>query len=72
MTKRPLTKADLSNAGMAVNDLAAALGVHRTTLSDMLNGKTSRPTSGAHALVWLWARLDPALREALIRGEQFL
>lgn len=68
---RPLTHADLAAAGIRVGELATVLGVHRTTLSDMLSGKTSRATPGAHAIVWAWPRLSIEDRAALLSGTQF-
>ncbi len=69
---RPLTHADLDAAGIRVGELAAVLGVHRTSISDMLSGRTGRPTPGAHAIVWMWLRLSGADRAALLAGEQFV
>lgn len=69
---RALTHADLDAAGIRVGELATVLGVHRTTLSDMLSGKTGRPTPGAHAVVWVWPRLTDAERAALLAGGQFV
>jgi hypothetical protein len=66
-----LAKVDLCAAGIKVGELAAVLGVHRTTLSDLLSGKTERPTPGAHAIVWMWPRLSGTEREALLAGEHF-
>lgn len=66
-----LTHADLDAAGIRVGELAQVLGVHRTTLSDMLSGKTGRPTPGAHAIVWAWSRLSAEDRSALLSGAQF-
>lgn len=66
---RPLTRADLDAAGLQVGELAAVLGVHRTTISDMLSGATGRPTPGAHAVVWVWPRLTDAERAGLLAGQ---
>jgi hypothetical protein len=57
---------ELKAAGIGVGELAKVLGVHRTTMSDLLSGKTSRPTPGAHAIVALWPYLPDGLREALL------
>lgn len=67
-----ITFADLDAAGIRVGELAAVLGVHRTTISDLLSGKTARPTPGAHAVIWAWPRLSAADRAALLGGQQFL
>lgn len=62
-----LTKEDLKRVGLKVNDLAAILGVHRTSISDMLSGKTEKETPGAAAIVFLWAHLSDSLKKALLK-----
>jgi len=69
---RSLTHADLDAAGIRVGELAKVLGVHRTTISDMLSSKTGRPTPGAHAVAWAWPRLSGTERDALLAGEHFV
>lgn len=69
--RRRLETADVKAAGLKVAELASVLGVHRTSISDMLAGKTERPTPGAHALVWLWPHLSEDLRASLLKGDHF-
>lgn len=66
---RALTSGDLKAIGLRVGELAAILGVHRTTLSDLLSGKTGRPTPGSHALVYIWPHLPEEIRASLLSGE---
>lgn len=68
---KKLTRADLGTAGIKVGELATVLGVHRTTVSDLLSDKVGRPTPGAHAIVALWPHVDEATRKALLAGEHF-
>nr|WP_250808396.1 hypothetical protein [Neorhizobium tomejilense] len=66
-----LTREDIEASGLKVGHLAKVLGVHRTTLSDLLSpsAKPRRPTPGAHALVVAWPHLPESVRKSLLAGE---
>jgi hypothetical protein len=72
-TRRPtaITRKDIEDKGLKVGEFASVLGVHRTTLSDLISpkGGTRRPTPGAHALLAAWPHLPEAVRKSLLRGE---
>ena len=70
-TPRQLTTRDLVSSGIKVGELAAVLGVHRTTVSDLLGAKTARATPGAHAIVALWPHVSERTRKELLSGRHF-
>jgi transcriptional regulator with XRE-family HTH domain len=61
-----MTRDDAKAAGLSNRALALLLGVDESNISKMLAGRTTRPTPGAEALVWLWPRLSSDLRLALL------
>jgi len=62
------TKASILAAGIRPGELATVLGVHPTSVSDMINGRTGRATPGSEAIVWLWPRLTEEDRKSLLSG----
>jgi hypothetical protein len=69
---KTMTSHDLKRAGIRPGQLAQVIGVHPSTISDMLSGKTLRATPGACAIVFLWPTLTESQRASLLCGTHWL